>query len=60
MEVKDGDLILVKKFHRSGRDTADIIQLIKGFDAQGVVVRFMDDRSSGNIPSAQYCSLNGL
>lgn len=26
-----------------GRDTADMIQLIKEFDAQGVAVRFIDD-----------------
>ncbi|MEJ1714947.1 recombinase family protein, partial [Escherichia coli] len=35
--------ILVKKLDRLGRDTADMIQLIKEFDAQGVAVRFIDD-----------------
>ncbi len=31
------------KLDRLGRDTADMIQLIKEFDAQGVAVRFIDD-----------------
>ncbi|MBL0876430.1 recombinase family protein [Serratia nevei] len=43
MKVGDGDVILVKKLDRLGRDTADMIQLIKEFDAQGVAVRFIDD-----------------
>lgn len=29
MKVEDGDVILVKKLDRLGRDTADMIQLIK-------------------------------
>lgn len=40
---EEGDVILVKKLDRLGRDTADMIQLIKEFDAQGVAVRFIDD-----------------
>lgn len=43
MEVEDGDVILVKKLDRLGRDTADMSQLIKEFDIQGVAVRFIDD-----------------
>ena len=43
LNVEDGDLILVKKLDRLGRDTADMIQLIKEFDVQGVSIRFMDD-----------------
>lgn len=43
MKVEEGDAILVKKLDRLGRDTADMIQLIKTFDAQGVAVRFIDD-----------------
>src|SRR5471030_1095062 len=43
MKVEDGDVILVKKLDRLGRDTADMIQLIKEFDAMGVSVRFLDD-----------------
>ncbi|EJV1663891.1 recombinase family protein, partial [Klebsiella pneumoniae] len=35
--------ILVKKLDRLGRDTADMIQLIKEFDSMGVAVRFLDD-----------------
>ncbi|HAK5293759.1 TPA: recombinase family protein [Salmonella enterica] len=43
MKVEEGDVILVKKLDRLGRDTADMIQLIKEFDAQGVSIRFIDD-----------------
>ncbi|WP_368302069.1 recombinase family protein [Kluyvera sichuanensis] len=43
MKVEEGDVILVKKLDRLGRDTADMIQLIKEFDAHGVAVRFIDD-----------------
>nr|CAU95788.1 Transposon Tn3 resolvase [Escherichia coli 55989] len=43
VKVEKGDVILVKKLDRLGRDTADMIQLIKEFDAQGVAVRFIDD-----------------
>lgn len=43
MKLEEGDVILVKKLDRLGRDTADMIQLIKEFDAQGVAVRFIDD-----------------
>ncbi|NEH01435.1 recombinase family protein [Pantoea agglomerans] len=43
MKVEEGDAILVKKLDRLDRDTADMIQLIKEFDAQGVAIRFIDD-----------------
>lgn len=43
MKVEEADVILVKKLDRLGRDTADMIQLIKEFDSQGVAVRFIDD-----------------
>ena len=43
MKVEEGDVILVKKLDRLGRDTADMIQLIKEFDSQGVSIRFIDD-----------------
>ncbi len=43
MKVEEGDAILVKKLDRLGRDTADMIQLIKEFDVQGVAVGFIDD-----------------
>lgn len=32
LKVEEGDVILVKKLDRLGRDTADMIQLIKEFD----------------------------
>lgn len=48
MKVEEGEVILVKKLDRLGRDTADMIQLIKEFNAQGVVVRFIDDGISTN------------
>jgi DNA invertase Pin-like site-specific DNA recombinase len=43
LKVEEGDIILVKKLDRLGRDTADMIQLIKEFDASGVFIRFLDD-----------------
>jgi DNA invertase Pin-like site-specific DNA recombinase len=43
VKVEEGDVILVKKLDRLGRDTADMIQLIKEFDAIGVSIRFLDD-----------------
>jgi DNA invertase Pin-like site-specific DNA recombinase len=43
VKVEKGDLIFVKKLDRLGRDTGDMIQLIKEFDAMGVSVRFLDD-----------------
>lgn len=43
IKVEEGDVILVKKLDRLGRDTADMIQLIKEFDEMGVAIRFLDD-----------------
>ena len=43
VKVEEGDVVLVKKLDRLGRDTADMIQLIKEFDEMGVAVRFIDD-----------------
>jgi DNA invertase Pin-like site-specific DNA recombinase len=46
IKVEEGDVILVTKLDRLGRDTADMIQIIKQFDAMGVYVRFLDDHIS--------------
>lgn len=43
VKVEKGDIVLVKKLDRLGRDTADMIQLIKEFDDMGVAIRFLDD-----------------
>lgn len=43
VKVEEGDVVLIKKLDRLGRDTADKIQLIKDFDDMGVAVRFLDD-----------------
>ena len=43
LKVEKGDVILVKKLDRLGRDTADMIQLIKEFDKNEVAIRFLDD-----------------
>jgi DNA invertase Pin-like site-specific DNA recombinase len=37
------NVILVKKLDSLGRDTADMIQLIKEFDEMKVSIRFLDD-----------------
>ena len=42
-KVEKGDVILIKKLDRLGRDTADMICLINEFDSAGVKVRFLDD-----------------
>lgn len=43
VKVEEGDVILVTKLDRLGRDTADMINLIKQFDEIGVSVKFLDD-----------------
>lgn len=43
VKVEKGDIILVTKLDRLGRDTADMINLIKEFEALGVAIRFIDD-----------------
>ena len=42
-KVENGDVILVRKLDRLGRDTADMIRLVQEFDQTGVAVRFLDD-----------------
>ena len=42
-KAEKGDVILVKKLDRLGHDTADMIQLIKEFDENGVAIWFLDD-----------------
>ena len=43
IKVESGDVVLVKKLDRLGRDTQDMIQIINEFQANGVSVRFLDD-----------------
>jgi DNA invertase Pin-like site-specific DNA recombinase len=43
IKVEKGDVVLVTKLDRLGRDTADMINLIKEFDNLGVAIRFLDD-----------------
>lgn len=43
VKVEEGDVILVTKLDRLGRDTADMIALIKEFSQMGVAIRFLDD-----------------
>ena len=43
LKVERGDAILVTRLDRLGRDTADMIGLIKTFDKMGVGVRFLHD-----------------
>jgi len=43
VKVERGDVVLVKALDRLGRDTADMIQLIKEFDTIGVAIRFLDE-----------------
>ena len=41
--MEEGDVVIVTKLDRLGRDTADLIQLIKDFDNMGVAVKFLSD-----------------
>lgn len=50
VKMEEGDVLLVTKLDRLGRDTADMIQLIKEFDQLGVAVRFIDDGISTEGP----------
>jgi DNA invertase Pin-like site-specific DNA recombinase len=43
LKVEEGDIVLVKKLDRLGRDTADMIQLINEFENAKVSIRFLDD-----------------
>ena len=43
MKVEEGDVLLVKKLDRLGRDTAEMISIIKLFDEMGVAIKFLDD-----------------
>ena len=43
IKVEKGDEILVTKFDRLGRDTADMLTLIKEFKAKNVKVRFIQE-----------------
>lgn len=43
IKVEEGDTILVTKLDRLGRDTADMVTLIKYFDDLGVSINFLDD-----------------
>ena len=43
LKVENGDVILVRKLDRLGRDTADMVHLIQEFAQNGVAVRFLDD-----------------
>ncbi|MGR5372546.1 recombinase family protein [Photobacterium damselae] len=43
LKVEEGDVVLVKKLDRLGRDTAEMISLIRLFDAMGVAIKFLDD-----------------
>lgn len=43
VKVEEGDTVLITKLDRLGRDTADMINLIKEFNRMRVAVRFIDD-----------------
>ena len=43
VKVESGDIVIIKKLDRLGRDTADMVSLVKEFDNAGVKIRFLDD-----------------
>jgi DNA invertase Pin-like site-specific DNA recombinase len=42
-KVEQGDVVIIQKLDRLGRNTADMIALIEEFEKNGVKVRFLDD-----------------
>jgi len=50
VKVEEGDIILVTKLDRLGRDTSDMIKLITEFDKMGVAVKFLHDGISTEGP----------
>ena len=53
LKVEQGDVILVTKLDRLGRDTADMVQLIKEFDQLDVAIRFLNDGITTEGPMGQ-------
>ncbi len=51
MKVEDGDVVLVKKLDRLGRYTADMIQLIKEFDAREWLSGLL---TTGSVPMVKW------
>jgi len=43
LKVEKGDCILITKLDRLGRDTADMVNIIKYFDELDVSIKFIDD-----------------
>lgn len=43
IKVERGDLVLITKLDRLGRNTADMINIINQFEELGVTIRFLDD-----------------
>ena len=43
IKVEEGDVVLITKLDRLGRNTLDMIQLIEKFDKLGVAIRSLDD-----------------
>lgn len=53
LKVEEGDVVIVKKLDRLGRDTADMVKLIKEFDDMNVSIRFLDDGINTEGPMGQ-------
>ena len=43
LKVEEGDCVLITKLDRLGRDTADMVNIVKYFDDLGVSIKFLDD-----------------
>lgn len=43
MKVEEGDTVLITKLDRLGRDTMDMIRLVKEFESMKVFLKFLDD-----------------
>ncbi len=49
IKVEEGDVVLVRKLDRLGRDTGDMIKLTKEFDKMSVAIRILERTNEGRI-----------
>jgi len=53
MKVEKGDIVIVTRLDRLGRDLLDMITLVKEFTEQGIFVRFIEDGVSTEGPAGE-------
>lgn len=53
IKVEEDDIVFVTRLDRLGRDTYDMIRLVKEFEKSGVSIQFIDDGISTNGPTGK-------